>query len=460
MLESTTKRENQEIDLEYIITGPLYIEFETQLHTIRLLERYRYKLIDHVVRFVIRSISQVDTSSSSKSVIKDNIEKTNDDIYLNYRRLFSSWYLSYLMKNPNITSILPLKPVTITSDVYYWINRKKNNIISFDRPEQNHFNFEFERKLIDKMQQQLISNNINTEISKGYMGTYQTRTDTYWRKLHPSEPQHKPYLRCENIWDDGKCKSRSGKINIRYDYTSSIVYIETTSPTVGNTVVKIRFEKLFKLFLRYSKQKPYDSNKFIVDLFLLHRLYYALDEKNNALSIPPGIISLMGYQWGELFGSPLNIQSEIYCSPFPMDTLFGSQGSFFNYELQNNRFYIANPPFDDSIMTTMAERLISQILKYPSTIVIVILPVWDSKTQSKIGIEPYNICFKALELLNQYAVYSDILDKRYQFYNYSLAKYISVCPCHLLQIQNTESEDNTNYLTLMKRSWIQSLKDK
>ena len=60
----------------------------------------------------------------------------------------------------------------------------------------------------------------------------------------------------------------------------------------------------------------------------------------------------------EMFASPFNCYFNSYCSAFyDTDYYFGSMGSFFNFEPNENGFFQCNPPFTEQVIERLADRL-------------------------------------------------------------------------------------------------------
>jgi hypothetical protein len=173
--------------------------------------------------------------------------------------------------------------------------------------------------------------------------------------------------------------------------------------------------------------------------------YWALGLSNKYLSFPPTLFE----GWIEMFGSPLNSQG-IYCSALEIEkTHFSSLGSFYDLELEENKKYIANPPFDETMMEAMAERIIGQLDKTKNCIVSIILPVWDDETQIDLGIRPRHLPFKALDLLksSKHFVEQTLLPpENYGFYDYFTEKIIPITYMHFLTLSSSDaiSEEDTH----------------
>lgn len=120
-------------------------------------------------------------------------------------------------------------------------------------------------------------------------------------------------------------------------------------------------------------------------IFCLVFRYSYMDSGNQQLAINQYIKNMFnkcGVNF-ELFGSAINTVSSNYCSLFyDIEKFFGSNGNFFDIHLESG-VYWCNPPYDDTIMSNAANKLVS-ILKTDIDIAfIVTIPIWDSYTQTK-----------------------------------------------------------------------------
>jgi len=172
---------------------------------------------------------------------------------------------------------------------------------------------------------------------------------------------------------------------------------------------------------------------------LLLSAYKFMENFNNHLSVPPKLFEKTKIV--ELFGSPLNTSQE-YCSPFALEKeCFSSKGSFFDYEI-NPGLNIANPPFDETIMENMADRLEDQLNQTPGINVICIIPVWDPESQAKYGLKQGGKPFAAYTKLKNSRFFKEgfYLDKKmYRFWNYYSQRYIPVSAIHFILLGNTET---------------------
>jgi len=178
---------------------------------------------------------------------------------------------------------------------------------------------------------------------------------------------------------------------------------------------------------------------FLSKKYLLLSAYKFMGTLNNHLSVPPDIFK--NVQITELFGSPLNT-SHSYCSPFSLEKeLFSSNGSFFEYSIQPG-LHVANPPFDETIMEDMADRLEGQLDQTPGINIICIIPVWDPESQEKYGLKVYGKPFAAYTKLKNSKYFKEgfYLDKyKYPFWDYYNDKFTPASATHFIILSNTDS---------------------
>lgn len=117
----------------------------------------------------------------------------------------------------------------------------------------------------------------------------------------------------------------------------------------------------------------------------------------------------------EGFASPLN--SKIlelggrFCSLFPdTDSIFGSVGDFFSFDLRNQSA-VVNPPFIVTVMDRMVEKLTTAIEQSESCLFVVFVPSWtDTEYYKRLTCSRYRLVSWRL-LPGQY-YYEDLDDKR------------------------------------------------
>lgn len=179
----------------------------------------------------------------------------------------------------------------------------------------------------------------------------------------------------------------------------------------------------------------YQGDNLEVDKSKLLSRYYYLGGLNNSLSTPPEVLSL--FPSHELFGTPFNTCSPTYCSPFADESLFGSSGSFFEFtDYRDDIIYYANPPFDDTFCTCMADRLLEQ-LDIRLFSLIIIIPVWDKDQQSKYNLKNFGLPFDSYNKLVQskYFIKEKFLNKKnYPFFNYFYKRYIYISNTHIINL--------------------------
>nr|QBK84736.1 MAG: phosphorylated CTD interacting factor 1 WW domain protein [Pithovirus LCDPAC01] len=177
----------------------------------------------------------------------------------------------------------------------------------------------------------------------------------------------------------------------------------------------------------------YEKNKNI-----MLSLYYVLGGRNNHLSAPKPNLKLYSF---ELFGTPLNTQYD-YCSPFEIDKVFGSYGSFFDFKIVKGGMYYANPPYDDKLMTRAMKKIIRTLMtvKAPLTIAVT-LPVWDPKTQREYKFPVFSSKFESYDILTgtgrafvrDHKVFTK---KEFNFYDYFDRSFIPIANTHLFILSN------------------------
>lgn len=170
--------------------------------------------------------------------------------------------------------------------------------------------------------------------------------------------------------------------------------------------------------LKVKYTGPHDKFQRYVNF--LSELYEFIGGFNNHLSIPPEISK----DFFELFGTPINTASKLYCSPFLIEkNFFSSKGSFFNYNITSGQ-YIANPPFNIDIYNKMVKRLLSELQKETTVDIIIIFPIWNDVDFDTL----YN---------SKYHIKHLLLDRnKVVFYNYYSNKYHSVVDCNCIHISN------------------------
>lgn len=197
-------------------------------------------------------------------------------------------------------------------------------------------------------------------------------------------------------------------------------------------------------------QNTNTGDNFDKDMYTLLSMYWAIGLFGPSgtfssifLSVPPDLIEKFGLM--ELFGSPLNHAQSVglgYCSPMKIDAKFGSKGNFFNYKLQAGKRYLANPPFDETLAEDMSKRLIEECKLTKIDLLMITLPVWDSKSQKALGEKDFGLRFAAIELLTAenfpgYNFTHIMLRKNeHKYYNYSSHTLVKATNSHVVIVSN------------------------
>lgn len=166
--------------------------------------------------------------------------------------------------------------------------------------------------------------------------------------------------------------------------------------------------------------------------------YNTLESYNQQLAVYPDFYNLIQKKYNiqtELFASSLNFSFPKYCSLYyDLEKYFGSQGTFDEYKFVEGKedFYVANPPFDETIMTNMSIKLITNLRKAQKSLnFFITIPVWDE--DNKYG------KYMALDLLKQspYISFITKLEKKHsKFFDYYENRYIYPCKMYFILLQN------------------------
>ena len=235
-----------------------------------------------------------------------------------------------------------------------------------------------------------------------------------------------------------------------FDIDQFLKYESEINPNERMQIPKVKITKL----QRERTRELYSGVNYKKDLQTLLNLYAIVGNNNTQLSMPPIFDGI------EMFGSPLNTHN-IYCSPFHIEKLFGSLGSFFDFEptkeqINSGVVFLCNPPFDEIIMSKMADKIINLVKIHNNTInFLITLPVWDPETQIKLNIKNYNTPFECLNKIRKSKIIKQhkILDRKiFKYYDYYNNKYSPVCYSHLITIGETIQP--IDYFT---KKWVNSV---
>ncbi|RNA44570.1 phosphorylated CTD-interacting factor 1 [Brachionus plicatilis] len=178
---------------------------------------------------------------------------------------------------------------------------------------------------------------------------------------------------------------------------------EKVSIELGDNVVVSYKEKQFELnYFHFNKLKDlFLLNEFFDEyLFVLLSRYQTFFRHNQQInegygmqaSLPKNVFTQLYRLFGvthEAFASPFNCYFRNYCSAFAdIDCLFGSSGSFFDYEPIEGSFE-ANPPFTEEVIERMSihiENLLNNSARPLSFVVFI--PEWvDPPTPGLVNME-------------------------------------------------------------------------
>lgn len=175
---------------------------------------------------------------------------------------------------------------------------------------------------------------------------------------------------------------------------------------------------------------------------LIYRYSY-MESGNQQLAINENIKKLFksyGVDF-ELFGSAINTISNNYCSLFfDIEKFFGSKGNFFNIKIKKG-IYWCNPPYDDTIMTNTANKLINLLENSEDLGFLITIPIWDIYTQNKIKNDSNNVIYRNY---NKESKEENHLD--FKIYS-SLKKYIKdelIIPKHVISYFNYRKFSHIN----------------
>ncbi len=174
-------------------------------------------------------------------------------------------------------------------------------------------------------------------------------------------------------------------------------------------------------------------------LAILIARYISMGTTNNHCSVPPHVINFCNIKT-ELFGSPLNTNTEQYCSPMlDIEKYFGSLGSFFSYDMCSGT-YLLNPPYDESIINIAMEKIFQVLNTQKEITVIIVLPIWDIETQVLVERKCKNVEFPIIPVIkdNKYTRSHCLLSCfTHRFYNYYIDDYLPLADTHLFVMSNT-----------------------
>lgn len=196
-------------------------------------------------------------------------------------------------------------------------------------------------------------------------------------------------------------------------------------------------------------EKFYDGkfkNKDMLFFCILYR-YSILGADNQQLSVNVDLKRELTTNFSvnyELFGSCFNRTYKTYNSIYyDVEKYFGSAGNFFNNTYIEG-LYMANPPFDETIMENMSLKLIECLEKTSKPLgFIIFIPIWDFDTMKKISA----ICKTKFADMGKYDAYEILKASKYYHKHYIFCK--NSFPYHNLKTGELVFASNT-YIFILK----------
>lgn len=184
------------------------------------------------------------------------------------------------------------------------------------------------------------------------------------------------------------------------------------------TLLPITKEQYLNMKKRYQGP-PGQFDEYMAIILLRYKFLGGI---NNHLSIPPSIYNQLNIDT-ELFGSPFNVNSRSYCSPFPdIEKHFGSSGSFTELPLKSNSVYVANPPYDVQIVKDMTDKFERELKELENTTIYITIPLWRQD-------------FPAHDMLMKSSFLKDSCElekSKYPFYHYFKSRLIPASDTYLI----------------------------
>jgi phosphorylated CTD-interacting factor 1 len=199
-------------------------------------------------------------------------------------------------------------------------------------------------------------------------------------------------------------------------------------------------KKLVEKLINKASDKLLDFNDLFLQRFIvtLSIRYNTLESYNQQAAVLPELYQYFKDNYHvdfELFGSSFNCFYKHYCSLFyDLESYYGSKGNFFNVDIIKG-FYVANPPFDATIMKNMSLKLVNSLSNSSEDLsVFITIPDWD---------KPEYGGFECLDILRKsgFIQYIETVDKhRVIFFDYYENKYKNLVGVNFILIQNKQGK--------------------
>ena len=240
-----------------------------------------------------------------------------------------------------------------------------------------------------------------------------------------------------------------------------ITSIKNNEIDYNNINLKINNNLFNKLIKSYKFNINENKSRFINLVFILVLRYYTLESYNQQLACLPTFYEELKNKYNvnfELFGSTFNSFYNNYCCLFPdVEKYFGGICNF-NDILVKKGFYVANPPFDNSIMENMANNLITFLHKSSYSLnFIITIPVWD-KDEHIYGE------YKTLSILKKSEYFKHIYKidkKKARFLDYINNRIITPVSMYIILLQNPIGTKEYNiteheFIKVINDFWIKA----
>ena len=163
--------------------------------------------------------------------------------------------------------------------------------------------------------------------------------------------------------------------------------IDVIISSLPKMILKLTHLHLMKLETLYKMNTCSTTNVLLDDPIFLFRLaclllrYKTLGGDGFQAACSNGVFEVLQKYYNvnhECFASSLNCTFSNYCSGFnDVDSYFGSQGSFFDFDFIQGGSFEANPPFIPEIMDKMVQIIHRNLNSVSSSLsFIVIVPIW------------------------------------------------------------------------------------
>jgi hypothetical protein len=191
---------------------------------------------------------------------------------------------------------------------------------------------------------------------------------------------------------------------------------------------------LGNVVVRTNYQDRYDITEEM--LYMYAYRYASMNVPTMSLAVSPEQIKRWRIEI-ELFGSLFNTVKP-YAGAFSDEPL--CLGNFFDLSFEAGRTYLANPPYDETLMERMAKRLVEVLGEVETLTIYVVIPVWDPEGRKKLNLKPGGK-FKAYDLLlkSPYVKASEVR-RNMQFYDYFTQSMVRPTPVRVMVLSNQDLE--------------------